>query len=96
MVEYHSLVLVYKIKSNKKPEYLRRQLNFDFPYRTRLASGLGLRRQEKYKYDVTRGSFVPRTTATWNRLPDSIRSSQTVNTFKHKVKLWIKQNISLT
>ena len=96
MVEYHSLVLVYKIKSNKKPEYLRRQFNFDFPYRTRLASGLGLRRQEKYKYDVTKGSFVPRTTTTWNRLPDSIRTSQTVDTFKQKVKLWIKQNISLT
>ena len=95
MVQYHSLVLVYKIRLENKPEYFRRQFSFDFPYQTRLATGLGLRRIENYKYNVTKNSFIPRTTATWNQLPESIRSSETVNTFKNKAKLWVKENISI-
>ena len=95
MVQYHSLVLVYEIRSKNKPEYLRNRLNFNFPYRTRLATGLGLRRQENYKYDVTKNSFIARTTTTWNQLPEGIRNSKTVTTFKQKVKLWTKQNIPL-
>ena len=93
--QYHSLVLVYEIRSKNKPEYLRNRLNFNFPYRTRLATGLGLRRQENYKYDVTKNSFIARTTTTWNQLPEGIRNSKTVTTFKQKVKLWTKQNIPL-
>ena len=95
MVQYHSLVLVAKVKLQKKPEYFTNQFNAEFPYRTRLATGLGIRREDNYKHDVTKNSFAPRTTAAWSLLPASIRTLESVNQFKLLLRPWIKENIQL-
>ena len=95
MVHYHSLVLVAKIKLQHRPEYFRNHFSSEFPSRTRLATGLGIRREDHYKHDVTKTSFAPRTTATWNLLPANIRSLQSVDQFKQHLRPWIKQNIEL-
>ena len=95
MVQYHSLVLVAKIKLQNKPEYFREHFNSNFPYRTRLATGLGIRREDQLSHDVTKNSFAPRTTATWNLLPAVIRSLQSIEQFKQQLRPWIKENIQL-
>ena len=82
MVQYHSLVLVAKIKLQNKPEYFREHFTSNFPYRKRLATGLGIRREDQLSHDVTKNSFAPRTTATWNLLPAVIRSLQSIQQFK--------------
>ena len=93
MVHYHSLLLVHKVKLDAKPEYFKSHFSSEFPYRTRLATGMGIRRDNRYNHDVTRLSFIPRTTAAWNQLPANLRSIETTTLFKNKLKSWIKDNI---
>ena len=88
-------VLLFKIKLQGKPEYFQDQFSTDFPYRTRLATGRGIRREEQNIHDVSKTSFVPRTTATWNMLPVHIRSLQSVPQFKKMLKPWIKENLPI-
>jgi hypothetical protein len=84
------LVLLFKIKLQGKPEYLQ-----DFPYRTRLATGRGIRREENNLHYVTKTSFVTRTKATWRMLPVHIRVLQSVRQFKKILKPWIKENLTI-
>ena len=44
LVHYHSLVLAFKVKLHGKPEYFRQHFSAEFPYQTRLATGMGIRR----------------------------------------------------
>ena len=87
-------------RSSDQVQITLQQLNHElhsseFPYRTRLATGLGIRREDHYKHDVTKTSFAPRTTATWNLLPANIRSLQSVDQFKQHLRPWIRQNIQV-
>ena len=95
MVHYHSLVLLFKIQLQGKPEYFKEQFSSDFPYRTRLATGMGIRRGDQNQHDVTKTSFVPRTIATWNLLPVHIRSIKSIPQFKQKLKAWIQENLPI-
>ena len=90
MVHYHSLLLVFKIKQKNKPEYFSVHFSQKFPYRTRLATGMGVRRHEYYNHEVTKRSFVPRTCTMWNLLPLTLRSLESISHFKQKMKSWIK------
>ena len=95
LVEYHSLLLVYKIKSDSKPEYLHQKLCREFSYKTRLAAGGGIRGREIVRHELMSQSFVPRATLSWNNLPVNIRMANNVNAFKLSVKQWIRDNISI-
>ena len=68
LVIYHSLILVFKIKLQGKPVYFREDFSSNFPYRTRLATGMGIRRGDRSRHDATLSSFVPRSSAGWNLL----------------------------
>ena len=95
LVHYHSLLLLFKVKLQAKPEYLKAVFTTEFPYRTRLATGMGIRRGDRNNYDVTKRSFVSRTTTLWNELPTSIRSANSIDQFKKNLKSWIEVNIPL-
>ena len=95
LVAYHSLVLVFKIKSDKKPVYLADRLDTNFSYNTRLAEGNGIRVNRRLKSDLHQKSFIPRSTKLWNSLPPHIRLSPKVTSFRGKLKSWIKSNIEI-
>ena len=96
LIEYHSLVLVFKIRSEQKPVYLSNKLCQTFSYSTRLATENGIRQSNRIKHDVMKHSFVPRSTRSWNLLPSEIRQSRNVNIFKRKLEAWIASNISIS
>ena len=96
LVTYHSLVLVYKVKSEGKPEYLYDRLGREFSYNTRLASENGVRGMGKIKSELHKNSFIPRSIQSWNSLPSHIRLSPKIVDFKVKLKIWIKSNIEIT
>ena len=96
LVVYHSLVLVYKIKSDKKPVYLWDRIGHEFSYNTRLAEGNGMVGTGSNKKELTYESFVPRSIRDWNSLPRQIRLSMKLPEFNRKLKLWVKENIDLT
>ena len=94
LVEFHSLVLVYKIRSESKPVYLHGKLN-KLKYNTRMAANNGIKQWVKYNHELYNDSFVPRSIGSWNILPSQIKSSENLATFKRLLKPWIKSNVTL-
>ena len=93
LVEYHSLLLVFKIRSEGKPEYLQQRLCQAFNYDTRLARTNGINQNDINKSALNMNSFVPRVTKGWNSLPNALRQVQKVTIFKTKLKSWIREHI---
>ena len=89
-------MLVYKIKSDKKPVYLWDRIGHEFSYNTRLAEGNGVAAFGRNKKELNYESFVPRSIRDWNSLPHQIRLSMKLPEFKRKLKMWVKANIELT
>ena len=73
LVLYHSLILVFKVKMQGKPEYFKEHFSAEFAYPTRLATGGGVRRGVGSKHEVTLASFVPRSSIAWNNLGTFVR-----------------------
>ena len=92
MIAYHSLVLMYKTKMEKKPAYMYSKICTPFNMNTRLADTNGIKGIRRFKSNIAKQSFLPRTILQWNSLPPDIRSSLTLTKFKFKLKPWVKQN----
>ena len=94
LIEYHSLLLIYKIKKERKPVYLNEKLSQPFAYNFRQtqANEIPLR---NYKFATTENSFIPRSSKSWNNMPPDLRLEPNVQTFKSKLKAWVKNNIAL-
>ena len=106
LVDYHSLLLIFKIRSEGKPVYLNQKLSRAFSRNTRLGTTFDgtsfdnleeaatnkIRQTGKLKSDLHKRSFVPRSSERWNQLPPLLRNCQNINTFKFKLKSWIKTN----
>ena len=95
MVNYHSLVLMFKILQDRKPIYIHSQVSTSFARRTRLARGGAIRETRTFEKDAGISSFIPRTTKRWNELPVDMRNSVNLNSFKQKVRLWVRNNIEI-
>ena len=93
LIEYHSLLLLYKIRSDGKPVYLKERLCQKFSYETRFAATGAINEGNILKSELHLNSFVPRASRSWNRLPCSLRQVPKITTFKTKLKSWIKDNI---
>ena len=59
MIFYHSLLLLYKTKKNKKPGYIFSKINDKFPRRTRLAAAEGIRDSRNFRSALAQASFIP-------------------------------------
>ena len=94
LVEYHSLVLVFKSKLEKKPVFLQKYLSKPFNYRTRASSTGCIVLNEKTTSDISKDSFLLKSTKMWNLLPPHIKQAATHQEFKWKVKAWIKLNVA--
>ena len=93
---FHSLVLIYKTKQNKKPVYFSEKFGIEFPRVTRLSTGNGIIVDQKVKNNLSKLNFSYCSVCVWNDLPREIRTSQTLPEFKSKLKKWTKLNIAVT
>ena len=96
LTAYHTLVMVRKIKSNKKPRYLDRRL----PFYTVEDNIVGPRRQlnkihVNQSLNISRAGFVYRGALLWNNLPDQLRNMNQLGRFKTMVRLWVEQNLAM-
>ena len=92
---YHSLVLVYQIKTERKPEYFSEKLNKTFSKQTRLATGGGIRTLQKFRYNATQSGFLVRGSVFWNLLPPGIRQCKSMVSFKSSVRSWVTKNVGI-
>ena len=98
LVFYQTAILTHKILRTGLPVYLGNKMNIEFPYRTRQATTGAIRYGEDYtsRRSLNHSSFRIRATVEYNRIPGSIRQSKTIQTFKTKLRQWVKDNIPIT
>ena len=93
LVAYHSVVQVFKIKETQQPKYHYTRLFCPRPIATRSAQNQDLRID--FKLSLTRGSFFFQSSRVWNSLPQNLKYSSSLETFKKATKKWTKMNISV-
>ena len=92
--EFHSLVQIFKTKQEQKPVFLHNILSKTFNYRTRAASTGSLVLNQAITGDISRDSFLAKSTRRWNTLPPHIKQAENLRKFKWKLRLWIKDNVA--
>ena len=92
---FHSLVLLFKTKMDKRPAYIYEQIGV-LPGRNtrqeadRVGSHL-LKDIRNLETGTAKKTFIPRTIDDWNALPISLREIKSLRLFKIKLKNWIKE-----
>ena len=92
LVEYQSLIMTHKILLTSAPHYLCSEFSRDFPYKTRLATTEGIRGMPapQNQHIFSDPSFCYRATRSYNEIPLSIRSSKSINIFRVRVRVIVK------
>ena len=97
LVMYYSLVMLFKIKMEKKPLYIYQQLGVTKSRNTRAET----ERVETNIINDTRNfqkgtqnkTFIPRTISDWNSIPVNLRQMKELMTFKKQLRIWIMENV---
>ena len=85
LIEYHTLLAVYRVRTTGEPEYLAESLcknnrnDHIIPPKTKLT--------------LYKKSFKFRGACAWNQLPSSLRNLTNIGAFKKGAKAWIKVNV---
>ena len=82
-----------KAKSDKKPVFMEKAISKTFQYRTRASTSGCILENEKISSDISKESFLIKSTRMWNRLPPHVKQAETLQKFKWKLKGWIKENV---
>ena len=85
LIVYHTVLMVFKIRSSGEPEYLASWLKTDGRTGKIIIPNCKLKLAQK--------SFVFRGSANWNCLPESLRSCTKIGIFKPGLKRCVSQNI---
>ena len=93
LVVYHSVVMVYKIIQNESPKYLYSMFSAQYNRKTKQAKSATIKHNRKLRLGLTGSSFRWRAAKSFDELPLTIRSSETLNTFKKAARKWIENNI---
>ena len=86
LVVYHTLLMVYKIRTSSEPEYLASILKKENRNENIIVPNT--------KLELARKSFGFRGPTDWNSLPSCVRRCSKIGEFKNKVKIWIMDNIA--
>ena len=85
LIVYHTVLMVFKIRQTSEPEYLATFLkNYGRTGKIIIPNT---------KLGLTQKSFCFRGSADWNSLPEDLRKSVKIRTFKSDLKNWILKNI---
>ena len=96
MIAYHSILLLHTSKQNKKSGYIYSKISTKFERRTRLGTTGGIKDMRNFGSTLAQASFLPRSIKIWNeQLPASIRSEESLDEFKEKLKTWITKDIKI-
>ena len=92
LIFYQCALAVYRTVKSGFPVYLSKHLISDHPLDTRLGRSGSIRLTGRWG-DIVENSFLRKAAHFYNEIPQDIRKSPTISTFKKKVKTWIKTNI---
>ena len=92
LIVFHTALQVWRIRSNKCPVYMDSKFQLS---RTR-SSANGNLEVPVAETSVRSKSFMVRAAIVWNQIPTDIRQSQSAETFKSKLKQWVKTHIEVS
>ena len=97
MVMYYTLVLLFKVKMDKKPVYIYKQLGISKGRNTRVETerveSNMIKDTRNFQKGTTKKTFIPKAINDWNSLPANLRQIEDVPTFKKQLRLWIVENV---
>ena len=85
LVAYHTLIMIFKIRKCKEPEYLAYSLGPE--------GRNGRIRSQNPFLSIAADSFCYRGPSLWNKLPEELRTSTKIGSFKRNIKKWIVNNV---
>ena len=85
LVFNHSVLAVYKLRTNREPEYLASLLTRDNRNSRIIIPNITMR--------LAQDSFSMRGAESWNSIPLAIRRNVKIGSFKTQVKKWINENV---
>ena len=96
LVQYHTILMIHKIVMTSNPVYLNSKLNTEHFYNTRRNTTGCIRLDQTYRYkgELPIKSFRCRGAHGYNGIPAELRNIKNLETFKTKLKKWIKSNIN--
>ena len=94
LVKYHTIIMVHKTVMNNRPLYISSRFSTEYSYSTRMSNSGGVRLDETYRYrtDLAMRSFRFRGVHDYNEIPAEIRGTRNLESFKIKLKKWMKMN----
>ena len=99
LIVFQSLILLFKIRQDKKPKYLFDKIDKKYPYKTRLAEEENANNRigetRIFEKETAQKSFIPRVTKDWNNLPNSLREITLLKMFKSKLRVWVKDTVPI-
>ena len=98
LVVYNTVEMVYKTLRSGYPRYLYGRLNpSPHPFRTRQSSTGRIRQDETFRCNISlkSDSMRYRGAKEYNRIPADIINSPSLETFKKKLRQWVKMNVDL-
>ena len=94
---YHSMVLLFKVKTEKTPKKIYKHIGGKPVSNTRheihRVQNHLLKDARNFKTEIGRKSFIPRAIDGWNSLPTNLRRIDSLQTFKKELKIWINSSI---
>ena len=96
LVIYHDLVLVFKIRSEGKPEYFYEKFTNEFGHCTRLKSSSLIKLEGKIPSALGEQNFTYNAVLQWNSLPPNLRQFSNLKKFKIALRSWIKTKVPVT
>ena len=94
LIAYHTLLQVHKTTQTNKPRYLSDRLILRKPDNSAIFPMRNLNTIEVNRnLTVSRSGFIFRGADLWNKLPIDIRSCDKLETFRTKVKNWIREKV---
>ena len=91
LIFFHTVLQAHKTILTGRPASLYKELNSEYPYRTRNATLGKIRLGENFQ---SKSSFKNRAAKSYNQVPAEIFSGS-LPTVKFKLKTWVKQNVTI-
>ena len=96
-IAYHTLLTLFKVVKTGQPGYLAARLGVAHDTQQ---ERVGARRRQhdirlEYTKSISREGTLYRGKILWNSLPVNLRTIGSIASFKRRVKVWIKENISI-
>ena len=94
MIAYQTAVTTYKIVRSGKPSYIADKMK-SREMSLNVRQGGGKVQQPGYTLNIAREGFIYRGASIFNKLEVSLRKETKLDTFKVRVKEWVKKNVDI-